>query len=128
MKTEYAHAILQMIKEGVSVDTALSGLRAVLEKKGHNKLFVPILREALRIIQSEKDSIQAVVATARKEDDAVQKQIEATLKALGVQENTSIKKVIDDTLIGGFVVTYEYKEYDQSYKKALRSLYESITK
>jgi F0F1-type ATP synthase delta subunit len=59
---------------------------------------------------------------------ALAAQIKAVLTELGLKENTEIKEVVDETIIGGFVATFDYKEHDRSYKKALKSLYESITK
>jgi F0F1-type ATP synthase delta subunit len=55
-------------------------------------------------------------------------QIKTVLAELGVKETTQVKEVVDETLIGGFIATFDYQEHDQSYKKALKSLYESITK
>jgi F0F1-type ATP synthase delta subunit len=129
MKTQYAQAFLELLKDGMSVETALSGLRTALTKKKHDKLFAPVLLEVLRVLEAEKGTMQAVIAvSSEKEAVALTSRIEEALKTLGTQTNTPVKQVIDETLVGGFIATFDYKEYDQSYKKALKSLYESIIK
>ena len=129
MKNEYAQAFLALIKEGMPVETALSGLRAVLERKKHSKLYASVLLEVQRVLEAEKGVKQAVVTVASSDHSAaLQTKIDAALMSLGVSNDTPIKHVVDETLIGGFVASFDHKEYDQSYKTALKSLYESITK
>ena len=128
MKTEYAQALLEILSDGTPVDTALAGLRAALEKKHHTKLYAPVLLEVLRTLETEHGVTQAVVAIASTHDATqLKSKIEAALSELGVSKETPVKEVVDETLIGGFVATFNYKERDHSYKKALTSLYESIT-
>ncbi len=129
MKTQYAQAFLEMIQEGMSVETALTGLRTALAKKNYSKLLVPILLEVQRVLEAQKDAKQARVATASTTDAKVLKaKITEALKTLGIEKSTVVKEVVDETLVGGFVATFDYKEYDQSYKRTLKSLFESITK
>lgn len=129
MKTQYAQAFLEMIQEGMSVETALTGLHTALAKKNYSKLLVPILLEVQRVLEAQKDAKQARVATASTTDAKVLKaKITEALKTLGIEKSTVVKEVVDETLVGGFVATFDYKEYDQSYKRTLKSLFESITK
>ncbi len=129
MKQQYAQAFLEILKDGTPVDTALTGLRRVLGSKHHGKLLAPVLFEVLRTLESGRGTKEAVVAVATKTDTSAHKaKIEAVLLELGVSKDTPVKEVVDETLVGGFTVTFDYKEHDQSYKKALKSLYESITK
>ena len=129
MKTQYSQAFLEVVKNGVAVETALSGLRATLMRKNHHKLLAPVLLEVVRALEADKFTNQVVVKTATPTDHkAFNSQIEATLKALGVSKDIPVRKTVDKTLIGGFVATFDYKEHDQSYKKTLINLYQSITK
>ncbi|HEY0964340.1 MAG TPA: F0F1 ATP synthase subunit delta [Candidatus Paceibacterota bacterium] len=129
MKNEYAQAFLEVLKDGTSVETALAGLKRALEKKQHEKLLAPVLLEVQRVLEAEKGVQQAVIAVASQTQTAgLRSQIDETLKQLGVSADTPVKEVVDETLIGGFVASFDHKEYDQSYKTALKSLYESITK
>ena len=129
MKQHYAQAFLEMLQEGMPVEAALTGLRAAMEKKSHTKLFVPVLLEVQRVLEAKKGVREAVVATATTASaTALKSQIDITLAELGVSKNIPLKAVVDETLVGGFVATFDYKEHDQSYKKALTNLFESITK
>ena len=129
MKAQYAQAFLEVIQEGQSVDAALSGLRASLDRKNHSKLFVPILLEVQRVLEAKKGVKEAVVATASDTGAvALKTQIDAVLAELGVTNDTPVRTIVDETLVGGFVATFNHKEHDRSYKKALKSLFESIIK
>jgi F-type H+-transporting ATPase subunit delta len=129
MKTDYTQALLKTLQDGMLIDTALSGLKDALKKKHHEKLFAPVLLEVLRVLEAEKGTKTAEVRVAKTSDSlALKSQIEAVLQKLGVSKDTPVKEIVDETLIGGFVVTYNHKEHDASYKKSLKSLYESIVK
>jgi len=129
MKTQYSQAFLEVVKGRMPVDTALTGLKTALKKKNHSKLLAPVLLEVVRVLEAEKFANQAIVKTANQADHKTLKSsIEAVLVDLGVTKATPVKTTVDETLVGGFVATFDHKEYDQSYKKALKSLYESITK
>lgn len=129
MKSQYAQAFIQTIESGTKVEAALKGLKAVLKKKHHEKLLAPILLEAVRILETSSGIEQAVVVTATEADHKkLAKEIQKTLKELDVPASVAVKTEVDETLIGGFTASYGSQEYDYSYKKLLKSLYESITK
>lgn len=129
MKAQYTQALLDVLHDGMPVDTALAGLKNALKKKNHSKLLAPVLLEVVRILEAGKDGNQAVVTYANTAEALVRKaEITETLKALGADETTQIKEVVDETLIGGYVATFNHLEHDQSYRKTLKSLFESITK
>jgi len=129
MKHEYAQAFLASLESGMSISKALTGLKSALEKRHHLKLLGAVLLESLRVLESGKGNVQAVVAVANHADATHYKAaIKTVLKKLGVDKDTQVIETIDETLVGGFVATYDFKEHDQSYKKALKSLYESIVK
>lgn len=129
MKTSYSQAFLEVVKSGMPVETALSGLRAALIKKNHSKLLAPVLFEVLRVLEAEKSTNQVVVKTARPADKVTFKaDIQAAFLKLGVAKDTPVQTLVDETLVGGFVATFDYKEHDQSYKKALTNLFTAITK
>jgi F0F1-type ATP synthase delta subunit len=129
MKQQYVQAVLASVREGLAVDAVLAGLRTTLAQRRHEKLLVPVLLEVLRMLEAEKGVDVAEVRVARAADLAILKStIATTLADLGASPKTTVTEVIDDTIIGGFVATYNYQEKDQSYKTTLKSLYESITK
>ena len=129
MKTEYAQALITVINEGTSVNDALTGLKQALDRKHHSKLYAPVLLEVIRTLESSAGATTAIVTIAKTSDaHTLQVAILKALEQLGTLKDTQITGVVDETLIGGFVATYNYKEYDHSYKNALKSLYESIIK
>lgn len=129
MKAHYAQAFLASLENGMAVDTALAGLKLSLEKKNHTKLLGSVLLEVVRVLEAAPQSNQAVVVVAAAGDiTALKTRIAEALEALGVTKETDVQEVVDETLIGGFVATYNHKEHDASYKKSLKSLYESIVK
>ena len=129
MKSDYVQALLASLQGGMSADAALQGLKSALQKKHHAKLFVPVLLEVVRVLEAEKGLHEAEVRVAKEADLHILKsEINATLQILGATTDTTVKEIIDETIVGGFVATYNYREQDKSYKKALTSLYESITK
>lgn len=128
MKALYAQAFLEMLQEGTPVEAALAGLRSALEKKSHAKLYVPVLLEVQRVLEAKKGVKEATVATASAASASeLNSQIKTVLVELGVSEDIPVKTIVDETLVGGFVATFDYKEHDQSYKKSLTNLYKSIT-
>lgn len=83
----------------------------------------------VRTLEAKSQVRNAVVAVATQADaKTLKSQIEAVLKELDASDKTPITEVVDETLVGGFVATYDYKEHDASYKKSLVTLYESIVK
>lgn len=129
MKSDYVQAFLEVLQDGMPVDTALKGLKSTLERKNHTKLYAPVLLEVMRVLEADKDGKTAVVAVASvAQAKELKNQISDALTALGVDKNAAVKETIDETLVGGFVATFDFKEHDQSYKKSLKNLFESITK
>lgn len=129
MKSDYVQAFLEVLQAGMPVDTALTGLKSTLERKNHMKLYAPVLLEVMRVLEADKDGKTAVVAVASAaQAKELKNQISDALTTLGVDKNAAVKETIDETLVGGFVATFDYKEHDQSYKKSLKNLFESITK
>ncbi|MEK7462081.1 MAG: F0F1 ATP synthase subunit delta [Patescibacteria group bacterium] len=129
MKTQYVQAFLKTLAAGTTIDAALSGLRAVLKSRKHEKLLTSILLETLRILEAQSGAQEAIVKTvSRAEATTLAAEIKVVLAQLGVSKGTTVNYQVDETLVGGFVATFDYKEHDQSYKKSLHTLYESIVK
>lgn len=128
MKALYVQAFLEMLQEGTPVDAALTGLHGALERKNHTKLFAPVLLEVQRVLEARKGVKEVVVTTATSDTaKALSGEIDAALLELGVTKDIAVKTKVDETLIGGFIASFDYKERDQSYKKVLTNLYKSIT-
>jgi len=129
MQHYYAQALHASLRDGMSVEVALSRLTTVLQKKRHEKLLVPVLLEVVRILETQNGTDIAEVRVARSGDvTLLTSNIKTALANLGATGSTKVLEVIDKTLVGGFVTTYNYREQDESYKRILKSLYDSITK
>lgn len=128
MQHDYTKALLALLESGTSLEDALRGLRAVLVSKHHVKLLPSILGEAVRVLESQKSAHVARVSVASASAaDKLKAEIATALKALGTTSDTEVVQTFDATLVGGFVATYNHQERDQSYKRVLTSLYESIS-
>jgi F0F1-type ATP synthase delta subunit len=123
---DYSTGVLELILNGMSPETALEKLRAMLSSRGHERLYPKILRELLTEASRTASRNTATVTLARKDDArALHGDIESALHTLGVTEHDI---VIDETITGGFVVEAKEKRIDRSYKKSLLTLYRSLIK
>ena len=124
MKQVYIHALLEVLESGVSIETALTNLRLVLNKRGHGKILPQILSGLMvELEKSTKNNVPKIIlATAGTVSDA---DIKAALEKISapVKEWTTI---IDPNIIGGLVATYNNKSLDQSYRTKLVDLYQAI--
>ncbi len=127
MKNHYIQATLQLIASGYAVETLLSRLQHTLQQKGHLKLYPAILRGVLRILETKQDSLRPVVTLAKESDkEKYADQIRQALATLGAEGDFSINT--DPNITGGLVASYNNKVLDRSHKRALITLYHSITR
>lgn len=125
MKDSYTTALLELLSTTDDVSKVLKGFKATLERKGHDRLFVPVLQAVLRVLESKRATTTvAIRSEADKEKFA--KEIEATLKELGA--TTDPEFITDETMIGGYVAEHNHVRVDKSYKSKLVSLYRNLTK
>ncbi|MFT5036655.1 MAG: F0F1-type ATP synthase delta subunit [Candidatus Azotimanducaceae bacterium] len=126
MKKHYVSAVLELLKnEDASV--VLTGLKDTLESKGHMSLYASILRAVLTQLEARDVSQLPQVTIASEEALKNQKTaIDAALKEIDAP--AEFDTVVDESIIGGSVVSYNNVLLDQSYKSALTKLYRSITK
>ena len=129
MKSDYAGALIAVLDDGMPIEQALEGLLRVMKAKQHEKLYAPVLQEALRALEAKNGAKHAVVMVAHEADaQRLKGEIKAALTELRADSKTDVLTSINETLIGGYLVSYGGKEKDGSYKKALKSLYESVIK
>lgn len=125
MKQAYITALLDSLRTTTDVDGTLSRTYSVLQKRGHIRLWPAILRGVLRELEAHTQADVAHVYVAKSTAD-VTAEIKQALASLGATD--TYEQHIDDTLIGGYVVTYKDKILDASYKRKLVELYRRITK
>ncbi len=128
MKNHYIQAVVELIESGADLQNILKGLQKTMQAKGHTRLYGPVLRGVLRILQTKTDRNTPVVTLARESDvtkytDVIQK----TLEDVGRDKKSDFSTTIDPTIIGGVTVTTGTTVVDKSYKRLLTRLYRSAT-
>ena len=124
MKQNYVTAVLELLQTDMSTEVVLRNLETVLADRGHSKLLPSILLSLLGELSRLNKSAVATVVLA-KENSVEESAISEALKKLSAP-TTGYTVKINPKVIGGFVVTYQSKEIDQSYQTKLRELYQSI--
>ena len=125
MQSVYAQGLFELLKDGKDLDSLLRSLSDTLEKRGHTKLYVGILKELITTLEESDKKATAKVIVARESDlTTFNAQIQKVLES--AENPRNISETVDDTLIGGYVVKTRNEIIDASQKRALLSLYENI--
>ena len=121
----YAQAIIELLKESAHPKRVLAGLDATLMRRGHGMLKRQILTIVYRTLEARKSSDGVRLAVVKEGDEKRHaKAIAAICEALNLENPTEVR--VDDTLIGGFVLSTENTRIDRSHKRTLYNLYRSI--
>lgn len=127
MKDRYITAILSLLREQHEVDSVIAGVRDVLVKRNHERLFPSIMRGVLRRLEDSVGGSDATVVVASEAElERSKNVIKKLLASLDAKQEPKV--ITDTTLIGGVIVSNNYQRIDTSYKRALASLYERVTK
>ena len=124
IETYYAEGIVTAVARGMDPKEAVRHLCDALAASGRTKLLPKIARA---LAQSAKRTLRKgapELLIAREADREVA--IEGARTALGGDLGV-IRTRIDDTLIGGWVLSAGDRRIDASFKKQLRDLYRNIT-
>jgi F0F1-type ATP synthase delta subunit len=125
MEQYYITALISALRNGVAIEDALPRLKASLAKRQHEKLYAPVLAGSLRVLMSDEKQSGGVVTVANP-SDVDSAAVQSALEELGISGAPTV--VVDDTIIGGSIVSYRHRRIDASYKTALTTLYRAITK
>ena len=126
MKLEevYARALDSSIRGGIKAEDVLPRLVTILKRRGHIKLLPKIARNLERLLEQHTRTKTANVRVAKKtHEEKYKKEIDNARRELGLEKATT---VLDETLIGGYVVEGGSKMIDASYKTALLKLYRTF--
>ena len=94
--------------------------------RGHAKALPIVLRAVVRLLEQQSDETTPLVTVARVSDKTtLATEIKTVLATLGAI-STEYTTVVDDTIIGGLIATYNHRQIDQSYRTKLVNLYQSI--
>lgn len=123
---DYIEAINTLLMKGADIEALLEKLTAVLQKKGHSRMYLHILKGLLNKLEQHSAMARAQVVIGRLSDaDTLSKTITASLETLGTNGQPLI--VVDETVIGGFKTTVGARTIDKTYKKQLLTVYRSLT-
>lgn len=127
MKKDYTKALIESILAGTPIEKALSSLKSLLKRRGHERLLAQILRATLRELVVAERQVAASVSVAAA-DTVANETIAKALVTLGATDSTSYRTTVDKTLVGGFTARVGGMLLDKSYKRSLINLYRTITK
>jgi F-type H+-transporting ATPase subunit delta len=120
-KSEIFHDLLE--KELHSMTLALIDL---VIKNGREKYLPSIARAFVLDTKKHKGITESVLTTAVKVDPRVKDQISNMIEDL-FKTKVDLKEVIDDTIIGGFILKVEDNYIDASVRNKLRKIKKELT-
>jgi F-type H+-transporting ATPase subunit delta len=128
MEKTYAHALWQLVVNGMNPKDAVHAIHARLEKEGRASLMPRVASAFSRIAERESRKTDYTLTVAREEDLAhAKKEMKALTGDLGIDVD-NLKTQVDDTLIGGWRLEGNERLVDASYKRELLDLYNSVTR
>ncbi|PIY58699.1 MAG: hypothetical protein COY98_00620 [Candidatus Yonathbacteria bacterium CG_4_10_14_0_8_um_filter_43_17] len=124
MKQNYLKAISILLRAGMPVEQVLSNFKQLLNKRGHQALYGVVLHSLVVNFESGNNQGIPLVVVANANDVKSELVKNALLKLQADTENFTTE--IDESIIGGAVISYQHQMIDQSYKTKLKNLYQSV--
>lgn len=127
LEHDYARAIVALQEEGKSDAEIASGLSRILTARGHERLVPRIERALVSLeIRNKKKNTRTMRISKVEDAQTFAKDISQAMSSLraGAEE---YETVVDDRIVGGFILTNGTTMIDASYRTALVSLYRAIT-
>lgn len=126
MARDYVQALLAALQSGIKPEVLFRNLESVLAGRGHSRLLPRILRTLEREV-GRLESHDIPTLTVGRQSDATSPLVKELKTELGVTAG-DVQLIIDETIIGGAILRAKSTEIDASYKTALITLYQTITK
>ena len=117
----YVTAVVTALHNGIPLQEVLAGLRKTLSSRGRMKLQKRILHEVIGRLESEGAGTATVILASKESEKKWKKAIAESLQDLGTDTEANV--ITDDSIIGGYILRYDHRRIDKSYKKALLELY-----
>jgi len=106
-------AILQQIFSGKVQGSTMDFFNLVVKKK--REMFLPEIAETFQDLYNEKNHIAAAtLTTAVPATEQIMAEVNKVIKENTNAQKVDLKTKIDPSLIGGFVLRFEDKQYDAS--------------
>lgn len=127
MERQYAEALWTLIEKGKAPHEAVAALKKSLEARGRLALLPKIARAFARLAARESGKHTFTLSVARQKD--MQTALIEVKKVLAGQSlgEFDLCEQVDETLVGGWRLEGKGLLMDQSWKKALLSIYNRAT-
>jgi len=126
LDTPKKNNVLRKIFEGKVEDLSLRFI-LLITRKGREK-YIPFISRAFNDIYKDHKNIVDVVLTTTYETDKEIKDSVLKLMTDITNKNIELEEVINDDLIGGFVINLDDYQYDASVKTQLKRLRKEFSK
>lgn len=122
--TPYAHALLKAAenKDAPSQEALVKFLLQALSRRGHESLLPHILREYIKLQGEVRGKRSVTIRVAQEKEKA--RAMEEAQRELGIAAD--MKEIVDENLVGGFVVESGEMLVDRSFRRALHGLYKRL--
>ena len=121
----YTEAAQSLLEEGVKTSEVLKNLKKVLERRGHEKLYLRVLKNLARNTERGVGTETIVRVAKEAHVKKFKNEIKNASARLGVKESDT-RTFVDESLIGGYTVETKDVLLDQSYKSALLNIYRKV--
>lgn len=121
----YAQALIQAAaRDGADAQSLVANLKTVLARTKQERMLPAIARE-FRLLARRQKLEEPTVTVARQGDlELLYPSIKEVLVRLSASDTH--RTTVDDSLIGGFVVTAHNRRFDASDKSMLANLYQTL--
>lgn len=122
---EYIQAAYEVITQGGDVEAVLKNVQTVLERRGLGKVYPRVLRGLLeKLERGQANEVPTVLIAREKDMERHRTAIEAAVARIAPQSAYSVE--MDESIIGGFIVSGKGKRIDHSYKSTLLDTYHRL--
>ncbi|HEY4521285.1 MAG TPA: F0F1 ATP synthase subunit delta [Candidatus Paceibacterota bacterium] len=128
MERQYAEALLAVIEKGMTPREAVIALKKTLENRGRLFLLPKIAKAFERLAAKEANKNTLTLTVARQKD--ARKALSEVQNVLAEIKTGDVDlcETVDESLIGGWRLEGKGHLVDQSWKRALLSIYNLVTK
>lgn len=109
------------------VDDLTLSIFEITVKKGREAFLPAIAKEFKKQYNQVKGIEIAKVITPAPLNASLRKEIEALVRQISTKDHIQVDEIVDDSLIGGFVLRVEDKQIDDSVKSKLKALKIKLT-
>ncbi|GIV27864.1 MAG: ATP synthase subunit delta [Bacteroidia bacterium] len=125
IKSDKKEKIIRQLFEK-STHSILMQLISILCKRRREAIFPEILQAIIQEYKRRNNIVTAQLVTAFKFDDELRKNLIEKIKNWKKTDKIELQEVIDESIIGGFILKTENEQIDSSIKTQLNHLYQSF--